>query len=159
VINLPTVSKYIGESFIVCSFDKNDLETVILWYTSITDDITEFFDGCPKLKNIEIVGGNLRCEFIRDMKWIDKIEEIDIIETNLDDEILTSITRFKKLSKLTVINCQVTEKSKLLLEGLSPKTYLINVYSEKGTIFRQFEPDNYYKNYTPEELEKVFEKE
>jgi hypothetical protein len=138
---------------------QNHLESASFWYTSITDNITEFFNGCPELKTIEIVGGNLRCDFIRDMKWTDKIETIDITETNLDDEILNSITRFKKLNKLRAINCQITEKSKLLLEDLGKKMYLISVYSENGTIFQQINSDNYYNNLTPEELEEKFEKE
>jgi hypothetical protein len=155
IMETPDISE-VGLKYLL---PQNDLETVILWHTSITDNITEFFDGCPKLKYIEIVGGNLRCDFIRDMKWTDKIETIDVTETNLDDEILNSITRFKKLNKLRAINCQVTDKSKLLLEDLGKKMYLISVYSENSTIFRQINPDNYYNNLTPEELEEKFEKE
>ena len=87
---------------------QNHLESVSFWNTSITDNITEFFDGCPELKKIEIMGCHLRCEFIRDMKWIDKIEKINISETDLNDEILTSITRFKNLNSLLIMKCNVT---------------------------------------------------
>jgi hypothetical protein len=154
IMETPDISE-VGLKYLL---PQNDLEMVILWYTSITDKITEFFDGCPKLKNIEIVGGDLRCEFIRDMKWADKIEEIDISETNLDDEILNSITRFNRLKSLLIMHCNVTEKSRPLLENLSKKIYSVGVRSE-GINFHHTESNNYYKNYTPEELEKVFEKE
>jgi hypothetical protein len=121
-----------------------NLTFINLCYTQVTDGITEFFDECLKLETIILFGGNIRCTFIRDMQYANSIKSIWVDGTNLDDDILSFIIRFKNLKKLTITNCKVTEKSKPLLEALAKKLWCIDVRNDSNVIFYHLNDDNYY---------------
>jgi hypothetical protein len=120
-----------------------NLTFINLCYTQVTDGITEFFDECPQLETIILFGGNIRCTFIRDMQYTNKIKSIWVDETELDDDILSFILRFKNLKELIVTNCKVTEKSKPILESLAKKLWSIDVRNGNNVIFWQLNDDNF----------------
>jgi hypothetical protein len=121
-----------------------NLTFINLCYTQVTDEITEFFDECPKLDTIILFGGNIRCTFIRDMQYANSIKSIWVDGTNLDDDILSFILRFKNLKELKVINCKITEKTKPILESFAKKLWCIDVRNDSDVIFYQLNDDNYY---------------
>jgi hypothetical protein len=99
-----------------------NLSGVMLFDTNVEDDITGFLDELPTLKTLIITfsePNKMRCEFIRDMKNADSIEEISIGYTDIDDEILSAITRFKNLKKVEIYGKNLTKGSIPVMESFA----------------------------------------
>ncbi len=103
--------------------------------TNLSDDITSFFDDCPNLKTMLIIDCDLQCTFIRDMKHAEALESLTITNTGLNDEVFSSILRFKKLQKIAIANCKVTEKSIPVLEELAKRVYFVHLTYQDEIIF------------------------
>ena len=103
--------------------------------TNLSDEITSFFNECPNLQSVLIAISDLQCTFIRDMKYVEALETIDIDNTNLNDEVFSSILRFNKLQFVAIANCKVTEKSIPVLEELAKRAYFVHLTYQDEIIF------------------------
>jgi len=101
---------------------KTDKLEEIFWgQTNMSDNITSFFDECPKLENIRIEGSTIKCQFVAQMQNTDNLRILILHNTNIDDDILSSVARFPNLVELVIQGCNVTKSSIPLFEMLSKR--------------------------------------
>jgi hypothetical protein len=103
--------------------------------SNLSDDITYFFNECPSLRSVVIFDGDIECTFIRDMKHTDSIEEISINNMNLNDDMLPFFLRFKNLKDISIMNCEVTEKSRPIFEELAKRVQTVYIGYQGERIF------------------------
>lgn len=113
----------------------NELEHVFLDNTQIDDEIYFFFDNCPKLSAITIHNTQSNCDFLCKIVNKDKIESLWFMNTKIDDGILPSISSYRNLRKLELIDCDITEKSQSILEKLNEQVPFVVVVSHGDVIF------------------------
>ena len=115
-----------------------NLLSLMLLDTRVGDDITDFLDELPYLETLIIsfsLPNEMRCEFIRNMKNTDNIEIMEIRNTNVDDDILSAITRFKNLTSLTIRNSKITKDSIPMLKAFADGKRSIRIKNDDGVIF------------------------
>jgi predicted DNA binding protein len=111
---------------------------LLLYDTDIGDGITDFLDELPALATLSIsfsLPNKMRCEFIRDMKNTNNIEKIDIDNADIDDEILSEITRFKNLKSLSIRSSKITKDSIPVMESFANEERHIYLYNDDGCLF------------------------
>jgi hypothetical protein len=99
----------------------NKLEKVFLYSTNVSDDLTSFFDRCPKLERIFIDDANIQCQFVEKMQHTAALQLLDLSHTHINDEILASVSRFPNLEILEINGYNITEKSVPLFRALSER--------------------------------------
>ena len=119
---LSIIDAQISEVGLKKMIKTDNLETLLLWgQTNISDDITSYFDTCPKLEKIDIQNANIQCRFVMQMRQTDTLRDLSLYKTNLDDDILTGVARFTNLKFLDIQECKVTEDSIPFLKTLSKR--------------------------------------
>jgi len=105
------------------------LEEVSWTQMDISDDITSFFDECPKLETIRIEDSNIRGHFLAQMRNTDRLRTLNLHNTNIDDDTLASVLRFENLVELSIYGGNVTEASIPLFETLAKRLGLVVIRS------------------------------
>ena len=128
----------------------DNIEEVSLYDIQISDNITDFFNSCPKLRKIDIYfetpSGKLTCKFLRDMTTTSVIQSICLCNVDLDDELLAEVERFSNLKVFWVISPLVTKKSLPVLERLSQRmsVNVSNFNEDFETVFRFEKGKSFY---------------
>jgi len=125
----------ISEAGLKTLIRTDKLKTISLNTTNVSDDITSFFDKCPKLESIWINNSKIKCLFVAQMQHTDKLRSLYLANTNIDDDILSSVSRFPNLNELTIHESKVTEASIPLLETLAQHFYRILVRNNNVNLF------------------------
>ena len=116
-----------------------NLSMLMLYDTDVGDDITDFLDELPALKTLSIafsVPNKMRSKFLRDMKNTDTLEEITIENSDIDDEILSEITRFKNLTSVIIYGRKITKDSIPTMELFANGERYIVLRNDNGILCR-----------------------
>lgn len=105
------------------------LETISWNQMGISNDITSFFNECPKLERIHIDDSNVRVYFITQMRNTDRLRSLTLHNTNIDDDTLANVLRFENLVELSIYGGNVTEASIPLFETLAKRLGLVSIRS------------------------------
>ena len=111
------------------------LETISLNNTNVSDDITSFFDECPKLEKISIYNSEIKCLFVAQMQHTNKLQSLYLSDTNIDDDILSSVSRYANLDELIIHDSKITEDSIPFLKTLSQHFYKILLRNNNVDLF------------------------
>ena len=126
----------ISEIGLIKLIKTDKLETIALGNTNISDNITSFFDECPKLNGISITESKIQCLFVAEMQHTDKLQSLYLRDTSIDNGIIASAVRFQNLESLTVWNTNVTESSIPLLETLAKRLDRIILREDSVDLFK-----------------------
>jgi hypothetical protein len=121
VENIYFIDTPITNQWLMTLLPLNELKVTFFFHSDISDDITDFFNECPRLEHIEISEENINCTFLRDIKETNSIKRIYLDKTNLSDEMVPYFSRFENLKQISISRTKITKKSKPFFDKLSQK--------------------------------------